>query len=191
VLEICYMKGIVFSEFMEMAESRYSARVVDEIITSVDLPSGGMYTAVGTYDHAEMLTLVTRLSEVTGVPAAELVRAFGTYLFGRFHELYPGFFEGVDGTFDFLSRIEDHVHAEVRKLYPDAELPTFETWRPDANSLEVVYRSRRPFAALALGLIEGCAAHYQEPMEIEQEELSNDGRTHVRFLLRRCDDHAG
>lgn len=185
------MKGIVFSEFIEMVESRFSPRLADEMIVSSELPSGGMYTAVGSYDHAEMLTLVARLSEATGIPVPELVRAFGTYLFGRFHQLYPGLFEGVSGNFDFLSQIEDHVHAEVRKLYPDAELPTFETGRPDGESLELVYRSRRPFADLALGLIEGCAVHYQETIEVEREDLSEDTSTHVRFLIRRRDDHAG
>jgi hypothetical protein len=91
----------------------------------------------------------------------------------------------VSGTFDFLSRIEDHVHAEVRKLYPDAELPTFETRLSDSGTLEMTYRSRRPFADLALGLIQGCLKHYGEDVSIEQVDLSDDGRTHVCFTLRQ------
>ena len=179
------MKGIVFSEFLEMVESEFSPEMADEIIVAAELPSGGMYTSVGTYDHGEMIALIVQLSEKTGIPGAGLVQTFGTYLFGRFVELYPAFFDGVLGTFDFLSRIEEHVHVEVRKLYPDAELPTFETSRPDPDTLEMTYRSRRPFADLALGLIRGCADHYNEDIAIEQCELSEDGRTHVRFTLRR------
>jgi hypothetical protein len=179
------MKGIVFSEFLEMVESEFSPEVADEIIVAAKLPSGGMYTSVGTYDHGEMIALVAQLSEKTGTPSADLVQTFGAHLFGRFVELYPTFFEGVRGTFDFLSQIEEHVHAEVRKLYPDAELPTFETSRPDPGTLEMIYRSRRPFADLALGLIRGCAGHYDEDLAIEQLDLSEDGRTHVRFTLRR------
>lgn len=179
------MKGIVFSEFIEMVEGCFSPEVADEIIVSSNLPSGGMYTAVGTYDHGEMLELVAQLSDKTGQPVAELVKTFGTYLFGRFHSLYPAFFEGVTGTFDFLSRIEEHVHAEVRKLYPDAELPTFETRYTDEGSLEMIYRSRRPFADLALGLMEGCIAHYGEDIRIERADLSSGGATHVRFTLKR------
>jgi hypothetical protein len=179
------MKGIVFSEFIEMVETQFSPEVADEIIVAADLPSGGMYTAVGTYHHGEMLALVSQLSSRTNIPSMDLVQAFGTYLFGRFVELYPAFFEGVHGTFDFLSQIEEHVHVEVRKLYPDAELPTFETSYPTADTLEMIYRSRRPFADLALGLIRGCAAHYDEALGIEQLEMSGDGRTHVRFTLRR------
>jgi hypothetical protein len=179
------MKGIVFCEFVEMMEKEFSAEMADEIISDAQLDSGGVYTAVGTYDHHEMLTLVTRLSERTGAPAPDLVEAFGRYLFGRFVDLYPDFFVGVDGAFSFLDRIEEHVHVEVRKLYPDAELPTFATSRTDGNTMVMVYQSTRPFADLARGLIEGCITHYGDPVDVHMEDLSGEGRTHVRFTLSR------
>jgi hypothetical protein len=179
------MKGIVFSEFMEMVETRFSPEIADEIIESSELPSGGMYTAVGTYDHAEILALVTRLGELTGTPPPELVRTFGRYLFGRFHILYPKFFRGVENSFDFLSRLEEHVHTEVLKLYPDAELPTFEARRVGDDDLELRYKSRRPLAELALGLMQGCADHYGERVEIERTDLPRPDCTEVHFTLRR------
>jgi hypothetical protein len=179
------MKGVVFSEFVEMVEDVYSPELADEIIEESRLPSGGAYTAVGTYDHAEMLTLIAKLSEKTGAPEPRLVKDFGSFLFGRFVALYPSFFEGVDGTFAFLARIEDHVHSEVRKLYHDAELPTFITHQPGPDALVMVYKSKRPFADLALGLIQGCIAYYGETIDVEQQNLSGDERTHVRFILTR------
>jgi len=185
------MKGIVFSEFIEMVESKFSLEMADEIIMAANLPSGGIYTAVGTYDHGEMLELVAQLSEKTDIQTGDLIRTFGTHLFGRFNELYPTFFNGVNSTFEFLSQIEEHVHMEVRKLYPDAELPVFETVRLDADTLEMTYRSGRPFADLAMGLIHGCALHFGEDVVIDQEDLSEEGRTHVRFTLTRQPAHAG
>ena len=179
------MKGIVFCEFVEMMEQEFSGEMADEIISGAQLESGGAYTTVGTYDHHEMLTLVTRLSEKTGMPVPDLINAFGRYLFGRFSELYPAFFEGVDGAFSFLDRIEEHVHVEVRKLYPDAELPTFDTSRVGDDTMVMVYQSTRPFADLAHGLIEGCIAHYGDPVDVQMEDLSGEGRTHVRFTLKR------
>lgn len=179
------MKGVVFSEFIEMVEEEFSPEIADAIIEESDLASGGMYTAVGTYEHEEMLTLVVKLSEKTGIAVPDLVNAFGRYLFERFFTLYPTFFDSVDGAFSFLETIEDHVHSEVRKLYHDVELPTFETRRPDDKSLIMEYRSRRPFADLALGLLNGCAAHYGEDVDIEETELGDKPRTHVRFLLTK------
>ncbi|MGB1109629.1 MAG: heme NO-binding domain-containing protein, partial [Gammaproteobacteria bacterium] len=110
------MKGIVFSELVEMVEEVFSPEIADKIIESSHLPSGGAYTSVGTYDHEEILTLVSQLSEETGMPIDELVKTFGGHLFSRFVTLYPSFFEGVSSSFEFLETIEEHVHVEVRKL---------------------------------------------------------------------------
>ena len=179
------MKGVVFTVFLEMVEGRFSPDVADRIIDEADLPSGGAYTTVGTYDHREMLELVAHLSRQTGVPAGDLVRAFGTHLFGRFAVLFPQYFEGVSSAFEFLGKIEDYIHIEVRKLYPDAELPRFAFDAPGSDRLVVTYRSARPFAALADGLIRGCVAHYGEPIEVEMEDLSDGAGTAARFVLTR------
>lgn len=76
-----------------MVAARFSADMVDDIIEDAALPSGGAYTAVGTYDHAELVAMVAALSKRSGVPVPELVRAFGRHMFGRFHAGYPAFFK--------------------------------------------------------------------------------------------------
>ncbi|MEW6446082.1 MAG: heme NO-binding domain-containing protein [Pseudomonadota bacterium] len=179
------MKGIVFSEFIEMVEERFSPEIADRIIEAAHLPSGGAYTAVGTYDHGEMLALITELARETGLPASDLVREYGRHLFHRFVKLYPGFFENVPTAFDFLDSIENHVHLEVRKLYEDVELPTFDTPEREERRMVMIYESKRPFAALAEGLILGCIEHYGEPISLTQKDLSEPSLTRVRFDLVR------
>ena len=179
------MKGIIFSEFIEMVEDFFPPEIADQIIEQSNLRSEGAYTAVGTYDHQEILTLVGNLSAVTSIPVETLVSTFGKHMFGRFHELYPHVFEGIDDAFDFLSQIEDHVHGEVRKLYNDTELPTFAIERPDDNTLNMIYQSQRPFGLLALGLIQGCIEYFGENINVDMEDLSTEGASHVRFELTR------
>ncbi|MCB1772431.1 MAG: heme NO-binding domain-containing protein [Gammaproteobacteria bacterium] len=179
------MKGIVFSEFNDMVEETFSPEILDRIIEKAALPSGGAYTSVGTYDHVELVSLVTHLSEETGIDAGELVRAFGKHLAGRFATQYPAFFNGVDGTLDFLETIEAHVHVEVRKLYPDAELPIFDTRRHDRDHLQMTYRSNRPFADLAEGLILGCAEHFNENLKISREDNQHNGINESRFAIQQ------
>ena len=55
------MKGIIFTEFLEMVEKEFSAETVDTIIDNSNLESGGSYTSVGTYPHIEMVELVSNL----------------------------------------------------------------------------------------------------------------------------------
>jgi len=170
-----------------MVEEQFSPEVADRMIEAANVPSGGAYTAVGIYSHEEMLALIGELSRLTEFPVPPLVRAHGRHLFWRFTQLYPSFFDGVPTAFDFLSRIENHVHLEVRKLYPDAELPRFDTPEADVRHWVMVYESRRPFAARAEGLIEGCLAHYGENAELTTTGLSEPGLTRVRFdIVRRA-----
>jgi hypothetical protein len=127
---------------------------------------------------------VVALSAETGVPVADLVRAFGKHLFGRFALAYPRFFQGISSSFQFLSGIESVIHAEVRKLYPDAELPTFEV-EQGHNTLSLTYFSEHPFADLAQGLIEGCIAHFGETTQLQREAVSNLPGAQARFILTR------
>lgn len=177
------MKGIVFTEFLEMVESRFSPEMADSIIEGAELPSGGAYTAVGTYNHSEMIELVTCLSKETGISAAELMRSFGMFLFERFYVLFPRYFNGIDSSFRFLGQIENYIHVEVRKLYPEAELPSFEYDISRPGSMCLTYRSTRPLAGLAEGLIRGCVAHFGENADIAVEDLSNGKGTAARFLI--------
>lgn len=180
------MKGLVFIEFLEMVEREFSAEMVDDIIDESDLASGGAYTSVGTYPHAEMLALVANLSSKTHLPVPTLIKVFGQHLFGRFVELYPDFFQSTQHAFDFLESIENYIHVEVRKLYPDAELPRFETSRSaDDNKLIMIYYSQHPFASLAEGLIEGCLKYFNEPTQLEIIDRSQGKGNHVEFHITR------
>lgn len=180
------MKGVVFTEFMELVESRMGLDMLDRIITEAELPNDGAYTSVGTYDHAELVRLVMALSNATGMPIPALIHLFGQHLFQRFSESYPVLFQDAHGVFDFLSHIDDVIHVEVRKLYPDAELPSLPCTRLSPNELELLYSSPRGFADLAAGLIDGCIAHYQEPIKVTRTDLEKEGNLHrTRFHLHR------
>lgn len=179
------MKGMVFNEFLEMVEARFGEEMVDRIIVRADLPSGAAYTSVGTYDADEIFKLVGMLSEETGTPAGDLVRAFGRYLFARFAVGHAQFFRGVDNAFAFLKHVDRYIHVEVHKLHPDAELPTFEYRDLDDDGLEMTYRSARPLGDLAEGLIRGCIEHYGEPISLRREDLDAGDGAWVRFTMMR------
>jgi hypothetical protein len=177
------MKGIVFRELVDMVESHFSPETADKIISSSRLATGGAYTSVGTYDHTEIVELVSHLSATTGISQPDLLSTFGEHLLNRFALLYPAHFIGQTSTFDFLAILDNKIHVEVKKLYPDAELPVFEHGSTDPNKLVFVYRSKRPFADLAEGLIRGCIRYFNEEIVLTREDLPSDGGAHTRFTL--------
>lgn len=178
------MKGMVFTEFIEFTEEHYGLAAADDMIDGSDLPSGGAYIAVGTYDHRELLQMVQRLSEVSGTPIPELLRSFGKHLLDRFVCGFPVFFQ-QPSVFEFLMQVDDTIHVEVRKLYPDAELPVFVCEQPTPQQLVMVYQSHRGLADLAEGLIEGAIAHFGERVEVERADLVASGPQQTRFTLTR------
>jgi Haem-NO-binding len=179
------MKGVVFTEFLDMVEGHFSVHMVDDIIEDCDLASGGAYTAVGTYPHEEMVALMISLSKRSGQTVPDLLRFYGQYLFGRFYANYPAFFVGIQDTLSFLAGIEDIIHAEVLKLYPDAELPRFEIEHIDKDKLILLYDSRRHFEDLAEGLILGCISHFGEEIQLRREVFGHGEHRKERFTLNR------
>ncbi|WND03285.1 heme NO-binding domain-containing protein [Temperatibacter marinus] len=179
------MLGIVFTEFQEFIEESFSPDMYDELIEGAKaLESEGAYTAVGNYDYTEILQLVSVLSTKTSVSIPDLVKTFGQHLFGRFYELYPAFFIDIRGSYDFLQTIEDHIHVEVKKLYPEAELPSFDCREDENSKMEMIYTSARPFADLAEGLIVGCILHYKEDIQVDRLDLQpENGKNKTQFKL--------
>jgi hypothetical protein len=164
------MKGIVFTELLDMVEQNFGAAIIDDVLDDCDLESGGAYTSVGTYDHTELLQIVAGLSQHTGLSARDLVQKYGHYLFFRFHEIMPVFFEGVHSVFDFLETVHGTIHVEVKKLYPDANLPHFDTERKGDDVLIMVYKSHCPLADFAEGLMQGCIEFFEEDITIRSKD---------------------
>ena len=168
------MKGIVFVEFIEMVDSQFSVEMSERLIQMSNLPSKGVYTSVGTYNSNEMLTLLDNLSNLVRIPTGDLLKEFGRHLFKRFLMNFPVFFRGINSAFEFLSRVEKVVHLEVRKLYQDAELPTFVSTFPKPDRLHLKYQSSRNLPDLAEGLILACIDHYKERLSVERQNLEED-----------------
>lgn len=179
------MKGVVFTKLIEMMESNFGADMVDDVLDGCDLETDGAYTAVGTYDHNEMLSIVSELGRITHIPIGRLIFQFGHYFFGQFYTMMPAFFEEPQNSFQFLETINDHIHVEVRKLYPDAELPLILTQRDGPNTLIVTYKSKRPFSDFAEGLINGCIDFYKENVSIETRDQNKEDTYCRVFKLTR------
>lgn len=181
------MKGIVFTELLDMVGSVFGENMVDDILDDCILESNGSYTTAGTYSHTEMVSIVQALSKRTNITIKDLFKTYGYHLFSRFYSLMPQFFEKPRDTFEFLESVDQTIHVEVKKLYPDAILPKFSTYRPAENLLIMIYKSECPFGDFASGLIAGCIHHYQEAITVKYED-ENDDKYYIRHFTLRRDD---
>lgn len=178
------MKGLVFTTFYAHCEDVYGVEMLDDIIEDADLPNKGAYTSVGTYPFQEMVALITALVRRTGLPLAQVLEAFGRFCFGKWVAYVPAHFKDKD-LFDIMSGIDDFHEHEVRKLYPDAELPSFKVESRDERTLVLRYISCKPLADLAAGVIRGAAAHLGETIEIKHRPVADGTEAYVRFEFTR------
>lgn len=174
------MRGIIFTEFIELVESRFGFVVANKILDTSELKSGGVYTAVGTYPHEEIFILVEHLSQETGIPVGQLLRVYGEYLFRRLMDLHPQFVRKDQQLFPFLESIQHHIHVEVKKIHPQAELPHFESRQVNERSLELLYTSQRDLADLAFGLLKGAITYFESPAELSMSEY---GKGQAKFII--------
>ncbi len=179
------MKGIIFTEFIEMVEEKFGFEMADKLLTQPGLKSDGIYTSVGTYDIEEMLIMLGKLSDESKISIPDLLQTFGFHLFDKLKDLYPHFTSGAKNSFEFLSNIEEYIHVEVLKLYHDAELPSIKhEIDEEKGEMLMIYKSQRKLSDLAIGLIKGCIAFYKEDIEVKVVEFLNEGKN-VKFLLSK------
>jgi hypothetical protein len=176
------MKGIVFTEFLELVEDKFGLETVDKVISTCDLETNGAYTSIGTYDHKEMFQMVRVLSKIEDISVSELLITYGEHFFTILAKGYPQFLDNK-GFIAFLESIDNYIHPEVLKLYPQAELPRFESeLNEKSDELTIVYKSVRAMSDFAIGLIKGAAKFYGNKIDVQVTEMRENGQ-HVTLKV--------
>jgi len=178
------MKGVVFTAFNDMIEQEIGIAVWDQLLEAVKPESQGIYTSVEDFPDEELGAMIAELSVVTGTPIIDLVKHFGQYLFHTLAFKHSLFIEAEPDFLSFLKSVENVIHKEVVKLYPNPNLPSLKWEQPDARSLVLFYSSPRKLCHLADGLIKGAAEQYQVAYEEEHGPCMHDGSDHCRITIR-------
>lgn len=177
------MKGILFVEFLDAVEGKYGLAVVQEIIDKCNLESNGIYTAIGTYNHREFFQIMDKVAEIENIHRDDVLQSFGEHFLSVLSHNYPDFFKKND-VFEFLQSIDDYIHPTVLKLYPDAQLPSFDSELLGSNSMKLVYRSSRKMVRFAKGLIIASGNYFGDNLDVELSHIADDG-AEVEILISK------
>jgi hypothetical protein len=134
--------------------------------------------------------LVAAAAAELGVPASELLHAFGEYWvkYARTGG-YADFFRACDSYAGFLVQL-DAMHGRLELAFPDLKAPQFSCIVESPERIEVIYRSHReglsPFVA---GLLTGLGEPFGVTARVENaggEMLRADGvEAHFTVTLSR------
>ena len=166
------MKGIIFNLAQEVITQSHGEDAWDALLDSAGLD--GSYTSLGNYPDGDLDALVGAAATAMNQPASQIVRELGVGAMPLLAARYPSFFAGHAFTEPFLLTLNEIIHAEVRKLYSDADLPTFGFESHD-GALVMRYDSKRKLCALAEGFIIGAATRFGERAVITQTTCMNRG----------------
>jgi hypothetical protein len=175
------MKGIIFNLAAEVVATAHGEDAWDDILDAAGLD--GAFTSLGNYADEDLFRLVEAAANALGAPVHDVVREVGEGALPILARTYPDFFTPFTSARPFLLTLNEVIHAEVRKLYPGAEVPEFEFDDSDPSALVMRYRSRRRLCALAEGFIVGAARHFGEDVPLAQTSCMLDGADHCEF---RC-----
>ena len=110
----------------------------------------------------------------------------GRFTFNELARRYPQLLAKYATSFECIYEVDQTIHRNVRKLYPDAELPTINAQLDDSGeTLRLAYESRRPLMHFARGLLHGCAEFFGEKIVVDMTDLSDGAGTVARFVIRR------
>ena len=141
------------------------------------------YQPVSVSDDAEILAYVSELSIITKIDAPTLVRTFGEYLFILLYNSSPVNVSHIDNLKDFLTCIDGVIHKEVKRVYPDAYLPSFKYDETPDGDLIMFYKSKRKLCHLSEGLIAGAANHFKQSISIKHPECMHDGAEKCKLVI--------
>lgn len=167
------MKGVLFNIVEEVVDDTLPDGTWDRALEGAGVR--GAYTSLGNYPDEQLVRIVGSLSDQSGLPVPDVLRHAGQHGFNHLVERHPDLVDDVDDLWTLMSRLDDVIHPEVLKLYPEATPPMFAVESSDEGSMTLRYRSPRQMCFLAEGLILGAADHFGTSVDVSQSECVHAG----------------
>lgn len=161
------MLGMVFNALKTMLEEKVSADYAEEVFTAAKLEHDGHYEDKQTYPDSELGKILDVLAKETDHSLDSLMYDFGYFWFGHLVHSHGQMLAGREGLLELLEALDDDVHKEVKKLYPNASVPDFEVMSRTEHGMRLRYHSPRDLVSLAEGMLDAGAAHFNQNLSRE------------------------
>jgi hypothetical protein len=179
------MHGMIHLQLQRFLESRYGADAWRELNRRAGIDRR-VFIAVETYPDEDMLRLVTAAVGLTGVPASELLEAFGQFLVPMYLRVYASLVKPEWRTLELLEHTEHTIHRVVRSRQPGAAPPELRVERISDGEVLVTYASRRRLCAVARGIIRGVAEHFSETVLVSEQTCMVHSEDACRISVRKA-----
>ncbi|WP_423187752.1 heme NO-binding domain-containing protein [Alishewanella sp. d11] len=180
------MKGMIFNVLEEMVIEKLGMAAWNTLLTE-HAPPGRVYVSAKNYDDSELFALAAAVANTLNLPLADVVRAFGHYLFQGLAERHIDVVQRFANFNELVMGIHNVIHVEVNKLYVDPALPTIRCEQLSDTQIKMIYQSPRKLCLCAEGLLYGAAEYYQHTIHIQHDQCMHQGATHCELVIERQD----
>ncbi|MGR9051602.1 MAG: FAD-dependent oxidoreductase [Gammaproteobacteria bacterium] len=180
------MHGMVFGELKKFVDKKLGG---DTWRTALSKAGFGnrVYVPIKVYPDTEILTLVATLSGLTGLDTNTILKAFGTFISADLLHLFRRQIQKHWTVMDLFEQIEDTIHNVVRLKNPGAKPPQLQVERLTPEDIVIHYSSSRRMCALGVGLIEGIADQFGDPLSVNESSCMHRGDAcctiHIKLLI--------
>lgn len=188
------MKGIIFTEFLDLVEERFGLEMVDQIICQSRLESQGAYTSIGTYNFYEFLQLLHHLSKNKSISIINLLEVYAVQIFSAMDTIHPEVLTSYKNPIEMIAAMNDHIEIifniknatplEALEAKSFSPLPHFTVKEKTKNLLIIKYTSNRGMQHFWLGLMHEMFKHFNETATIVLEIINKDG-TEIKFTINK------
>ncbi len=178
------MKGIFFTEFLEMVEKDFGLDITEKIISELGVGNSGVYEPEIGYPCTQFVELCKLLAFEIGSYLSDVVKNFGEYLFSRLIILFRPRFAGNSNVFEFLDQVDDFIHHKMQDRFPALEIPKFRAIKINESTFQISYQTEKILVDLAIGLLMGCQRFFNEELTLSTEYISERSKL-VCFTLSK------
>jgi hypothetical protein len=178
------MHGFIFSEL-----KKYVARHFGEDAWEALLRQAGLgirvYENFRDYPDDEVVVLVSTASQMTKLPAADILEGFGEFIVGDLVAAFRPLIDPNWRTLEFLENVESVIHRVVRARNQKARPPAISCSRIDADEVMITYSSKRKLCALARGIVQGAASLFGDEVVLREDTCMLRGDKLCLISVRR------
>lgn len=170
------MYGLVNTAIADLARAVGGEAAWQEICARAQVPAVA-FVGMTSYPDDVTYRLVEAASEVLGLPAHDVLVAFGRH-WVRYtaQQGWGPVLQAAGGSVPEVLEGLDALHARVRLMMPGLQPPSFHCERLDATTLRLRYYSDRPgLAPMVVGLVEGLGELLGSSASASHEVAGVDG----------------
>lgn len=160
------MHGSMFVLLRRFVENAYDFSTWIKLLEATGIEHA-YYQMHEVYPTKEILAIVHKASELTGVSVYDLMEKFGEFLVSDLLLVYNRYINPSWRTYDLLLNTEAAMHAAVKREDNKANPPMLLVTKKGSKQLIVDYHSRRRMAGIAVGIIKGIAGYFHEKDLVE------------------------